>query len=269
MRNSEPNRRYWDQVFQDKKASFRLNAWRKYMKFVYCALMVKWFDERDEAGPGVKTDLFEEASSEHPLLPELAAVGIGVDHSLQIALSAKQRLPPGNAARILVCDLRKLSLRSNSVKRILSPSSLDHFPQPSDIDQALQELHRILTPGGILILTLDNPHNPAVWIRNHLPISLLNRLGLVPYYVGCTCTRDEAFSRLKAAGFEVTDCTAISHVPRAPTIWMVRLAEILRAEGFAEWLSCIFQKWEKLQGTRLRYRTGYFLAIRALKMDSS
>ena len=265
MKSENPSPQYWDQLFEKKKEDLRLSAWRKYMKSVYSRLMSTWFETQNGATT-LKTDLFEEASSEHSLLSEFES-GFGVDNSVHIALAARAMSPDQFCNRLIVCDLRNLPLRSESFHQILSGSSLDHFSLRTDIGKALKELSRVLIPGGILILTLDNPHNPAVWIRNALPFAWLNRIGLVPYYVGPTCRLNEARKLLENAGFEVMETTAVAHVPRAPAIWCVMVAEKLRTKKIGDWLSRHYESWETLQRFPFRYITGYYIALRARKLQ--
>jgi len=123
----------------------------------------------------------------------------------------------------------------------------------------------VLGPGGTLVLTLDNPHNPVVWLRNHLPITWLNRSGLVPYYVGATYGLAEGRCQLEAAGLVVTDVAAVAHAPRAPAIAIAALTGRLRSRRLAGWLVGALRACEALGGWPTRYLTGYYLAFRAEK----
>jgi SAM-dependent methyltransferase len=154
------------------------------------------------------------------------------------------------------------------MEQILSPSSLDHFRTESEIDDAIRELCRILKPGGVLILALDNPHNPVVWIRNHLPFQWLNRIGVVPYFVGPTCTMKEAKEKLRAAGMDVTDYAAVAHAPRLPAIWLSMVAQAVRSKRLEDILSQTFAWWEFLAKWPVRFRTAYYIALRAEKCRS-
>ena len=84
-------------------------------------------------------------------------------------------------------------------------STLDHFRSHSEIVTSLRELLRVLRPGGQLLLTLDNPANPLVGLRNALPFGLLHRLRIVPYYVGATCGPRGLRRLLPQVGFEVLE----------------------------------------------------------------
>jgi SAM-dependent methyltransferase len=169
----------------------------------------------------------------------------------------------------VVGDLRQIPLRSGCVSRVLAGSSLDHFPDRADIATGLAELARTLAPGGVMVLTLDNPHNPIVWLRNHLPFAWLNWLGLVPYYVGKTYGRREARERLEALGFSVTELTAVAHAPRAPAIWLAALAGRPRGRWMAAGLERVLWSFEALGRWPTRYRSGYYLALRAVKRNPS
>ena len=54
------------------------------------------------------------------------------------------------------------------------------------IAKAIKELVRVLRPAGKFVLTLDNPMNPMIWLRNGPLLKILSRTGIVPYQVGTT-----------------------------------------------------------------------------------
>lgn len=255
---------YWDHTVEETRRGASLGAWRAYMRRVYQRLVRNWLSRR--SGRGLKTDLFEEAITPHHLLPDLGPSSIGVDCSPAVVRAARERLAAmGEPYLLLVGDLRWLPLQSRSVMRILAGSSLDHFPDKADIAVSLAELARVLAPGGTLVITFDNPHNPIIWLRNRLPFACLNRLRLVPYYVGATYNRAEARAQLKALGLVVTHMTAVAHAPRAPVIWLVALVERLGWTPLETLVARILDGFERLQHYPTRYWTGYYLAFRAEK----
>lgn len=266
IRQNDPlaKQHYWDDVVLESSQWAPLDVWRSYMKQVYNSLISTWSVITD--GIGLKTDLFEEAVSEHAPLRDLGKESIGLDRSLAVVQAAKQRLPEATKFyKLLVADLRYLPLKSGIVSRILSGSSLDHFSEKKDIAMSLSELVRVLSPGGVLIITFDNPHNPIVWLRNHLPYRFVHRIGLVPYYVGATYGRAEAQSELERLGMSVTHSTCVAHVPRAPVIWLVSLLERFGWGSLNQPLGRILQHFEKLEHSPTRYQTGYYIALRAVK----
>ncbi|MFQ5912204.1 MAG: class I SAM-dependent methyltransferase [Nitrospinota bacterium] len=256
---------YWDQVLAKTSRGDPMDTWRAYMQRVYKRLLLDW-SPSDKHGRGLKTDLFEEALSPHHLLPDLGPGSVGVDCSFAVVRAAKERLSKRSTQYLLmVGDLRQIPLQSEAVEFVVSGSSLDHFPDKAEIATSLAELARVLAPGGTLVITFDNPQNPVVWLRNHLPVVWLNRLGLVPYYVGATYNRVEARQQLEALGLVVTHVTSVVHAPRILAIWLGALAERLGWASLKTLMAGIFDGFENLGRWPTRLRTGYYLALRAEK----
>lgn len=262
---SPPDRAYWDQVVEQTVDRPGLPVWQQYMKHVYGSLISSWFEDDD--GVALKTDLFEEAVSAFPPLADLGANSVGMDTSVTAVRDARHRLGPVSR-RLVVADLRQLPLRSGAVSRILSGSSLDHFSCKEDIARGLSELARVARPGAVLILTLDNPHNPIVWLRNALPQAPLRRVGLVPYHVGPTYTRTEAYSALGGLAFSVTDCAYVAHAPRAPAIWLLSLLARFGNRGLDAPIGHALARFEVLRRSRVARRTGYYLALRGVRLPA-
>lgn len=260
---------YWDQIYQETTISPRLNIWRAYMQELYLELVTKWINNFEQS-PCLKTDLFEEAITEHNLLSFFPNGSVGLDCSLSITKAAYKRLKQTQKEVFIInADLRNIPLSSKSIKHIFSGSSLDHFQHKHELDASLKELARILSLDGTLVLTLDNPHNPVIWLRNKLPFKLLNKLGLVPYYVGATLTRQELCKSLENLDLEIKEITAISHVPRVLAIFLVSLLEKLGVKSLDTQLRKIFLYFEKLNSLPTRYFTGYYLAIKVIKPRSN
>jgi SAM-dependent methyltransferase len=256
---------YWDGVATAFGADAPSATWRAYMQASYRTLIDRWFAGVME-GPTLKTDLFEEAVTPYHLFDALGPEAVGVDLSPAVVRAAAQHVAPVGSPRLLVGDLRALPLATASCARVLSGSSLDHFQDKADLATALRELVRCLRPGGCLIVTLDNPHNPVVRLRNWLPFPWLARVGLVPYFVGATYSRSELVSTLTDLGLRVTHVTAMSHVPRAPAIWCSDLLARWRGRAVVAPLLSLWLAGDRwLDGWAGEFRTGYYLAVRAEK----
>jgi SAM-dependent methyltransferase len=240
---------YWDGVVaawpQESRARALLRA---YSDAVNRKLLERWLPA-EPVGLLLKTDLFDEAvgAGLYPLLSRRARAVAAVDASPAMVAAAHVRYPDVDAR---TGDVRALEFADGSFDAVVSNSTLDHFESRDELAAAVRELARVLVPGGLLVLTLDNPVNPLVALRNALPFGPMNRIGLVPYRVGATCGPRRLRALLEASGFEVERTTALMHVPRV----LARLAP-LRLLLAAEALSRL----------PTRYLTGQFVAVRAVR----
>ncbi|MEQ1758418.1 MAG: methyltransferase domain-containing protein [Vicinamibacterales bacterium] len=258
--SSSPGARYWDDVAGEWGGG-RDRLWRRHSDSVNAALCRRWLPERVHRL--LKTDAFDEASSDGLwlMLRSRADVVEGIDQSPAIAAQARARHPE---MAITVADVRALPFPDRHFDAVLSNSTLDHFEHHAGIEQSLRELHRVLEPGGQLILTLDNPANPVVALRNALPFALLNRVGLVPYFVGATLAPRALTDLLRQVGFDVVETTAIVHCPRVLAVPAARAVEGLssRPETHARFLRAL--SWfEVAERWPSRFRTGHFVAVLA------
>jgi ubiquinone/menaquinone biosynthesis C-methylase UbiE len=88
--------------------------------------------------------------------------------------------------QVRVGDARHLEFPDDSFDLVFSNSTLDHFETEAEIEGSVSEFARILEVGGCLLITLDNPVNPVVGVRNFLPQRATGAIGLVPYFMGRT-----------------------------------------------------------------------------------
>jgi SAM-dependent methyltransferase len=161
-------------------------------------------------GVVLKTDLFEEAWGADRIFDDLfpdARLAVGMDLNGQTVLAAQQR--NGSAFRSMVCDVRRLALRSASLDVVVSTSTLDHFESPEDIGESLDEIIRVLRPGGLLLLTLDNPRNPSYHV-----VRWMSRRGWTPYKLGATVSRPTLERMLIERGMRIQTAGYLIHNPR-------------------------------------------------------
>ena len=166
----------------------------------------------------------------------------------------------------LCADARSLPFRPDSLDCVISLSTLDHFVSAAEIRQSLVELHRSLKPGGTLIITLDNPQNPVVGLRNAMPKKPLYATGVLPYHVGATHGEKALREVLLELGFEILDVRFILHCPRILAIPLSHLIARLGEGARRWWLSMLFG-WERLDRFSTARRTGHFVAAFARKRD--
>lgn len=254
---------YWDDVAEHWRESAPHDLWRVHSDAVNVALATRWLPA---AGVErlLKTDIFDEAVGEG-VLPQLAVPvrsAVGIDVSGAALGSARSREPRLRAVR---ADVRRLPFADASFDAVLSNSTLDHFASPADIAIGLRELHRVLKPGGSLIVTLDNRANPLVALRALLPFGLLRRLGIVPYFVGASYGPAQLRSALVDAGLVVHDLEAIMHCPRVFAVAAARVVEQRTGPPVHRRFLRGLMTFERLDRWPTRFRTGHFVAARATR----
>jgi SAM-dependent methyltransferase len=228
---------------------------------VNAALLKRWLSDV-HVQRLLKTDAFDEACSEG-LFNSLASHAdsvISIDISTATLAAAQAHYP---ALKTAVADVRRLPFEDEIFDVIVSNSTLDHFASLAELKLAIGELHRILRPGGRLLLTLDNPLNPVVALRNALPFAWLNRIGLVPYYVGVTCGPAKLRHMLQRLGFDVSEVSAVLHTPRAIAVALGRTMSS-GSPASRRFLKSLM-RFEQLAQLPTRFLTGYYIAISAVR----
>jgi SAM-dependent methyltransferase len=210
----------------------------------------------------LKTDLFEEAYGRDELLfslPVNARLEIGMDISAPAVAQAEVR-GRSSGRGFINADVRRLPFADNRVDVVLSNSTLDHFDTEQEIEQSLQEFARVLKPGGILLVTLDNPHNLLFLIlRAAVPWAGLS------YRLGKTLPLSKLLQILHRAGLESQSNCWLLHNPRfLSTLLFLTLRRLLarRADPAIRWLLGAFSRFEHLPTRAL---TGVFIAVCARK----
>jgi SAM-dependent methyltransferase len=249
---------YWDEVAAAWAPGRAL--WRRHSDAVNARLVSRWLP----AGAGgriLKTDLFDEFADEG-LYPALLSCGervTGIDVSPAIVAAARRRYPGLEAE---VADVRRLPFETGAFDAAVSNSTLDHFSAREEVAAALAELARVLRPGGRLVVTLDNPLNPLIAIRNALPRRAARAVRRVPYNAGWTCGPRRLRTLLSGAGFAVVEVTAVLHAPR---VLVVELGRLRRVSSSAErWLRPLLAM-ERLADWPTGLLTGHYVAALAVR----
>jgi SAM-dependent methyltransferase len=257
------NERYWDRVIGRWNDQQKDTVWRAHSDAVNAALLTKWLPSQPLRHI-LKTDLFDEAVSEglYPLLQSRAERVTGIDLSPQVVNAARGRFP---LLRGVSTDVRHLPFADGEFDAVVSLSTLDHFESVEEIRVALGELHRVLSQGGTLIITLDNGLNPAVALRNWLPYECLRFMGLVAYRVGATCRPSHFASLLRSRCFDLREVAFTIHAPRLIAIIVSRLVERFGSLATRRRFLRVLAAGERLDWWPTRKLTGYFIAALCTK----
>jgi SAM-dependent methyltransferase len=255
--------RYWDGIGDAWTEQHLDPVWRTHSDAVYAALLERWLPAK-KLRRILKTDLFDEAVAEglYPVVQARAERVTGFDVSPRIAAAACARYPRLEG---IVADARRLPFDDGKFDAVISLSTLDHFASRDDIRRALVQLHRVLAPGGTLVITLDNASNPVVALRNGLPYPLLRGLGLVPYRMGVTCSSGRFLALLGSCGFDVRDVDFVVHCPRVIAVLASRLIERAVSRAARARFLRLLATCERLGRWPTRALTGYYTAALATR----
>lgn len=258
-RTTDANATYWDSVVSGTDARRVQRLWRAHSDAVNIALCRGWWPETP-VGRVLKTDLFDEVFAEGllPFLRSRAPFVCGIDRASEVVRLARDR---SGVRKTLAADVRCLPFADGTFDLVVSNSTLDHFEHRREIARSLGEIHRVLRPGGRVILTLDNLANPIVALRNALPFWLTHGLGIVPYFVGATCGPWRGAEMLKDSGFVVREVTAVTHCPRALAVAGAAVCQRIGTAAVQEQFLRGLMVFERLGQWPSRYQTGHFAAF--------
>ena len=213
----------------------------------------------------LKTDLFEEAYGTDRIFDDLfpsARLAVGMDLTYQTVLAAHGRY--ACAFQTMACDVRRLALRSESVDIVVSTSTLDHFQARADIGVSLDEITRVLRPGGILLVTLDNPWNPLYHV-----LRWMSRCGWMPFELGETVSLEWLQRMLRDRGLQIQNAAYLIHNPRGiSTILFLTLRKLLGKVGDFP-IRTLLSGFALLGKLPSRAMTGCFVAVSAVKPYST
>lgn len=244
--------RDWDELGRQTSPSWYLDPIvARQKRDVHLELIRGWWTATGDESV-LKTDLFEEAFGAdrilQDLLPESRFV-CGIDTAESTARAAAER---GLEGRTAACDVRRMPFRRDAFHVVISTSTLDHFETREEFVLSLREIHRVMRPGGLLILTLDNPLNPLYPV-----LRLLSQSRLTPYLLGYTPTPETLARMLREVGFEVQEEEWLLHNPRListalflccrklfgryadrPVLWMLSAFALLGKLPTRRWTAC-------------------------------
>jgi len=258
---------HWDRVGESWPAAQQENpVLARHKRQVYRRLLSEWIGDALPSR-ALKTDMFAEAFNDEEFVSGLtwSRQLLGIDIASTILQHARRRPEMGALRGYVACDVTSLPFRDGTFDLVVSDSTLDHFGTEAEIHSSLAEIVRVLSPGGRLILSIDNPaclSYPPRWA-----VRLWMRLGLAPYFVGVTLSASRLRSALEALGMTVAHQTAILHYPHPDGLVRLceRCARTLGRGKLDGLLGELFGAAEQLGNTRLRYLTGRYLAVDAVR----
>lgn len=252
----------WSMFLPPRSDATTGGLWRSYCDRLHSDLIAEWCGGR-RFRRALKTDVFDEAVGGgcYGALAAVAAEVHGIDVSGPLVEKVSSA---GTGFHVRVGDVRRLEYPDASFDLVFSNSTLDHFETEAEIEAAVSEFARILEVGGFLLITLDNPVNPVVGVRNRLPQRMTGALGLVPYFMGRTLSMRGLAEVLEQAGFRVAHRRHTMHAPRLAALHLCRLLENTPAAGSVALRAMLaMEALGKLPTASL---TGYYSAVLAVRV---
>ena len=206
-----------------------------------------------------KTDLWDEAKNSEILLwaARRGARVAGSDLSFATVAGAHRLLEPHRPA-FAAGDVRRIPFRDGSFDLVYSMGTIEHF---TDYRVAVEEIYRILRPGGRAIVGVPNLLDPFL---RPLMVAVLDRLGRYDYGLEKAFSHRQLARLLESAGFRVLDRSGILFMPgwlRMADLWChTRGSRLARLTGA---LTRPFA-WAHRRFPALR-RHGYLIALLAEK----
>src|SRR5687767_7607251 len=156
----------------------------------------------------LKTDLWDEAKNTRILAwaSEQGAETYAIDLSEPTVIQARDAFEPG-ALRSAVADVRDLPFRDASFDAIYSMGTIEHF---NETERAVDEIARVLKPGGRAIVGVPNRYDPFL---RPLLVTIMQALGLYGCGYEKSYSRRALRSMAERAGLTVAADTAILSVP--------------------------------------------------------
>jgi SAM-dependent methyltransferase len=161
----------------------------------------------------LKTDLWDEAKNTRILAwaSREGAQVYGIDISEPTVIQARlafDRDPDGRCSlQAAVGDVRDLPFRDASFDAIYSMGTIEHF---DETERAVEEMARVLKPGGCAIVGVPNRFDPFL---RPLFVTALQAIGLYGYGYEKSYSRRALKRMLEKAGLDVVAETAILFIP--------------------------------------------------------
>lgn len=214
----------------------------------------------------LKTDLYEEAYGKEEALLSMSNKYdkfFGIDISYDIVNNAKLKLEYidnnlKKTSQCLVADVRGIPFKENTFDLVISPSTLDHF---LEIDVALNEIYRILKPGGTFAITLNNRYN-FLFVLNSYFLHALGILSFKNFHYSPKGIKNV----LESNGFFIKDKRPIVHIPFLfPTVSnFLQYFNTRYLNNLDSFCMNLIKKYSSYK-TVLHYISGWFIAVIAEK----
>jgi SAM-dependent methyltransferase len=158
----------------------------------------------------LKTDLWDEAKNTRILAwaAGQGACAYGIDISEPTLRQAQRAFGDCETPlRAIVGDVRGIPLADGSVDAVYSMGTIEHF---DETETAVNEIARVLAPGGTAIVGVPNRHDPFL---RPLMVAAMYAVGMYGYGLEKSYSRRALREMLERSGLEIEAETAILFIP--------------------------------------------------------
>jgi ubiquinone/menaquinone biosynthesis C-methylase UbiE len=228
----------------------------KYKQREFLRFLHQYFNHSFERA--LKTDCFEEAFGSDRIVDwmiEHSGKVVGMDISPAIAARARCNTASPKVNWVSA-DIAQIPLGDETIDLIISTSTYGYL---SDIHQGLKEAHRILRPGGVLLVSVHN--------RQSVFSNLITRFFIsktVPFPVGRSYRYDIFRAILEQAGFQVECHRPIVHI----FPFLMTLVSCLDRLGNKQLLQRVIARLDSYSQKKLswHYQTAWLVVFKAVKI---
>ena len=194
----------WDQHWESLEAErflFSLGA-KTVRRFIFQPA-VAWYGARYFAESGNFVEMGCGTAYSSARLPKAKRTFIGLDFSANALRAARSE---GRMDALVQADIFALPWRPNSIDGIWKLGVMEHFTEP-EIDNCLQEFHRVLKPGGVVVLFWPTRRNTSRWIlapfEKMISVWRGSEFTFFPGEISRLKSKKQARTFMESAGFEV------------------------------------------------------------------
>lgn len=209
----------------------------------------------------LKTDSFEESFGSDGILQfflDRPAKTISLDISPKILNFSKQKLKNRDFLAVAT-NICEMPFKEATVSLIFSSSTYGYL---KNIKRGLEEVHRILKPDGILLISLNNRSN----ILFRILTKIYYFLGFIPFPVSSFYSQKEVKKLLEEAGFTIMYQEPVVHIPPFlnSLIYFLDRSKKFGAQRLSKAIMAVLS-WYSNSKLKVKIFTGWYILFKAKK----
>jgi SAM-dependent methyltransferase len=257
--------KFWDEVgnqMDNNYAYYLCSLMGQYKKREFCKVIRTIKINRTAVI--LKTDSFEESFGSDGILQfflKKPAKTISLDISPKMLNFSKQKLK-NRGLLAVATNICEMPFKETTVSLIFSSSTYGYL---KNIKRGLKEAYRILKPGGMLLISLNNRSN----ILFRILTKTYHFLGFIPFPVSSFYSRKEIKKLLEEAGFIIIYQEPIVHIPPFLNSFIYFLDRFKKfgTQRLSEVIITVLG-WYSNSKLKIKSFTGWYILFKAKKANT-